>query len=374
MQFGIKKFWNRISSRLETQNVHLNGDNPWDPVVHNPDLYPRLLANGSLGLGESYMDGWWDCDRLDEFFSRVLQADLDALAGSYKAVLSYLTARLLNHQTRRRSCEVGLRHYDIGNELYREMLDERMIYSCGYWKAAETLDEAQEAKLDLACRKLRLEPGMKLLDIGCGWGGTAGYAAEKYGVSVTGITISEKQAELAQRMNSQLPVEVRLMDYRDLKGSYDRIISIGMFEHVGYKNYRTYMKVIRDLLTDDGMFLLQTIGGNKAVHDLDPWMNKYIFPNAMLPSLSQISHASEGLLVMEDMHNFGSDYEKTLLEWYRNFNSSWDELKSRYDERFYRMWTYYLLSCAGSFRARRNQLWQIVFSANGIKGGYLPVR
>lgn len=375
--FGLKKFWHRLLSRLETQNIRLNGNNPWDPVIHNPDFYARIAAEGSLGLGESYMDCWWDCERLDEFFNRVLQTNLDDMIGSRLGLaLAHLAARLFNRQTRDRSREVGERHYDIGNGLYRRMLDKRMTYSCGYWKDAATLDEAQEAKLDLACRKLRIEPGMRILDIGCGWGGTAAYAAEKYGASVTGVTVSREQAEMGQHKCRHLPVDIRLMDYRDVdvKETFDRIISIGMFEHVGYKNYRTFMKNIRDLLADDGLCLLQTIGGNRTVHDTDPWINKYIFPNSMLPSLSQIGRASEGLLIMEDWHNFGPDYEKTLMEWYRNFQSAWDELKSRYDKRFYRMWTYYLLSCAGSFRARRNQLWQIVFSVNGLKGGYRAVR
>jgi cyclopropane-fatty-acyl-phospholipid synthase len=269
---------------------------------------------------------------------------------------------------------VGEKHYDIGNQLFIKMLDKRMAYSCGYWKHAHNLNEAQEAKMELICQKIGLKPGMKVLDIGCGWGSFAKYAAEKYAVEVVGITISKNQLELAQNLCQGLPITLRLQDYRNLNESFDRIVSIGQMEHVGYKNYKTYFDVVHKCLADDGIFLLHTIGSNKPVHKADPWFEKYIFPNGMLPAISQLSSAFENKFIMEDWHNFGIYYDKTLMAWYENFNTHWDEIKQDYDDRFYRMWKYYLLACAGAFRARSIQLWQIVFSKNGIPGGYHSIR
>lgn len=360
----------RAEQLLALADVRINGDRPWDLQVHHADFFPRVFAEGVLGLGESYMDGWWDCAQLDVFFCRVLRARLDTLIASWKDALNALKARLWNLQSRSRAYEVGRRHYDIGNSLYQRMLDRRMIYSCGYWEHATTLDEAQEAKLDLICRKLELQPGMRVLDIGCGWGGMARFAAERYGVAVVGITISHEQARFAQEYCRDLPVEIRLQDYRDLDEPFDRILSVGMFEHVGYKNYATFMQVVRRCLKDDGLFLLHTIAGRSDSFNSDPWITRYIFPNGMIPSARRIAAAIEGQFVLEDWHNFGADYDKTLMSWFRNFNRHWDELKAGYDERFYRMWKYYLLSCAGSFRARQNHLYQLVLSPHGVPGGY----
>ena len=265
----------------------------------------------------------------------------------------------------------GSRPWDL--VIRNERTFERTL-AHGYWKEAKTLAAAQEAKLELVCKKMSLEPGMKVLDIGCGWGSFALYAAEHYGVEVVGITVSKEQVTLANERGQGLPVTFRLQDYRDVTEPFDRIVSLGMFEHVGYKNYRDYMKAAARCLKDDGLFLLHTIGWIKSETSLDPWIHKYIFPNGMLPSLAQISKASEELFVMEDIHSFGTDYDKTLMAWHENFEEHWPELKDKYDERFYRMWRYYLLVCAGSFRARKNQLWQIVFSKNGVVSGYKSFR
>ncbi len=356
---------------LASANIQINGPHPWDIQIHNENFYENVITKGSLGLGESYMAGWWDCERLDEFFYRVLFKKLDRTVIPLIDSLKILKARLINMGRRSQAFEIGKRHYDIGNRLYRRMLDRSMIYSCGYWKNAVDLDQAQEHKLDLICRKLNLKPGMKLLDIGCGWGGTACYAAKKYGVKVHGITVSEQQAILAREMCQGLPVEILLQDYRSLEGTYDRIVSVGMIEHVGVKNYAVFFKVARDHLTEDGLFLLHTIGSNTSEINVDAWIERYIFPNSMLPSGKQLFEASEAHFVMEDWHNFGADYDKTLMSWYSNFKNNWQALKKYYDEGFYRMWKYYLLACAGCFRARQIQLWQIVFSPNGIPGGYV---
>ncbi len=353
-------------------DVQINGTRAWDIQIHNPDFYERVLSGGSLALGESYMDGWWDCEALDQFFERILESRLDKKIRANAKLLLWvmLKAKIINAQNRSKAYVIGKRHYDIGNNLFSIMLDKGLNYSCGYWKKAKTLDDAQEDKLDLICRKMGLRPGMKVLDIGCGWGGFAKYAAEKYGVNIHGITVSREQVKFADKFCQGLDVKIELKDYRELKEKFDRIVSIGMFEHVGYKNYRTFMKVIHRCLKEDGLFLLHTIAGNISVNSIDPWINKYIFPNSMLPSAKQITSAAEGLFVLEDWHSFGQYYDKTLMAWYNNITKNWTKLKDVYDERFYRMWTYYLLSCAAGFRARKNQLWQIVFSKKGIKGGY----
>jgi len=364
----------RVEELLSAADVRVDGDRPWDVRVHDERLWTRVLAQGSLGLGESYMDGWWDCERIDEFIHRALRADLDERIEPWKDALRLARARLFNLQKPSRAFHIGRHHYDLGNDLFAAMLDARLIYSCAYWKDAATLDAAQEAKLDLVCRKLGLQPGMRLLDIGCGWGGTARFAAERYGVSVVGITVSEAQVTYGRRLCAGLDVELRLQDYRDLEGRFDRALSIGMFEHVGRKNYGTFMRTVRRLLVDDGLFLLHTIGGNRSETRTDPWTERYIFPNSMLPSVQQLGAALEDRFVLEDWHSFGQDYDTTLLSWHGNFEARWPSLRATYDERFHRMWRYFLLSSAGGFRARKNQLWQLVLSPRGVAGGYCAPR
>ncbi len=360
-----------VERLLSEADVTVDGAAPWDMAVRDDRLFQRVLRGGSLGLGESYVDGWWDCERLDEFFHRVLRARLDRRVFGIRDVFAALPAWLVNLQSPRRAHQIGKTHYDIGNRLYRCMLDARMIYSCGYWRNASTLDEAQEAKLDLVCRKLGLAPGMRVADIGCGWGGTARFAAERYGAEVTGITVSQEQAVLAAESCAGFPVRIALQDYRDLDGKFDRVLSIGMFEHVGSRNYRTFMRVVRRCLADDGVFLLHTIAANVSTRSGDPWIERYIFPNSMLPSMRQIAQSAEGLFVLEDVHGFGADYDKTLRCWFANFDEHWPALRQEYDDRFYRLWKYYLLCCAGAFRARAIQLYQIVFSPKGIPGGWV---
>lgn len=372
---SMKNAHRAVHDLLALADVRVDGDRPWDIRVHNPSLFQRVLAGGSLALGESYMDGWWDCDALDQFFTRVLKADLDKKVRGMKDVLwSALVARVMNPWKKSRAFEIGERHYDLGNDLYRSMLDGRMVYSCGYWEAAENLDQAQEAKLDLICRKLDLHPGQRILDIGCGWGSFALYAAERYNVEVVGITVSREQAALGSEICAGLPVQIRLQDYRDLDEEFDHIVSVGMFEHVGYKNYLMFMETVRRCLKSEGRFLLHTIGGNTSVTSTDPWIAKYIFPNSMIPSAAQITSAAEGLFVLRDWHCFGAHYDRTLMAWRDNFVKNWDRIKDRYDTRFFRMWTYYLSCCAGSFRANKNQLWQIVFATVESTGEYTSVR
>ncbi len=360
---------------LSIAGITIDGSQPYDIQVHNKRFFDEVIANGSIGLGESYMQKWWDCQALDQFFFRVLSARLDEkVKFNLKLLFQVLQRKLFNLQSKRRAFNIGEHHYDMGNDLYKAMLDKRMVYTCGYWKDTDNLDQAQENKLKLACDKMFLKPGMKVLDIGCGWGSLAKYAAEHYGVEVVGVTVSQEQVELAREMCAGLPIDIRLQDYRDVNDKFDRVMSLGMFEHVGEKNYQTYMSVVNRCLKDEGLFLLHTIGNNTTTHSVDPWINKYIFPDGKIPSVVEISKAAEGLFVMEDWHNFGPYYDKTLMAWQHNFNTHWDSLKSHYDETFKRMWDYYLLSCAGSFRARHIQLWQVVFSKGVIEGGVPSVR
>ena len=356
-----------IAKLLSLADIRLDGGRPWDIKLHDPRLFDRVLAQGSLGFGEAYMDGWWDCDALDELIFRAYTADIKRKLRPWRLAGHVVRARVLNLQTRRGALTVGRRHYDLGNDLFSAMLDPRMIYSCGYWAKAKNLAEAQEHKLELVANKLQLEPGMRVCDIGCGWGGAAEFFAKRYGVELVGVTISKEQQALARQRCKGLPVEIRFQDYRELNNKFDRIYSIGMFEHVGRRNHRTFMEVVGRCLVDDGLMVLHTIGGNESSTNVDPWMERYIFPKGYLPSAAQIAAAAEGVLTIEDWHNFGPDYDRTLLAWYENFEAAWAKLSAGYDERFRRMWRYYLLACAGSFRGRGNQLWQVTFSQ--LRGG-----
>ena len=355
---------------LQEADIQLNGKQAWDMRLHNKTAIARTLSQANLGLGESYTQGDWDADALDQFFFRILRAELHNKVKPLKLLFHAVQFKLLNKQTQSRAWQVGQHHYDIGNDFYQAMLDKRMTYTCGYWAKAKNLEQAQQAKLELICQKLRLQPGMRLLDIGCGWGSLMAYAAEKYQVRCVGVTISAQQVELGQKRCQDLPVEFRLQDYRDLNEKFDVIASVGMFEHVGRKNYATFMQVADRCLEDDGLFLLHTIGKNVTDSAPDPWINRYIFPNGDLPSVKQIAQAIEKYFIVEDLHNFGADYDKTLMAWYENFHRHWPKFSEQYGERFYRMWKYYLLSCAGAFRARDIQLWQWVLSKKGVLGGY----
>lgn len=349
----------------ERAGIHFNGDAPWDIQVHEQSFYHRILAHGSIGFGEAYMDGLWDADAVDQLFFRLLQSDVTddlGLRVRLRLMAEALRQHLFNTQSRRRAFQVGERHYDIGNDVFEAMLDPTMSYSCGYWRNAQTLEQAQHDKLELICRKLELKAGERLLDIGCGWGGLAHHAATRYGVEVVGITVSKEQQALARERCAGLPVTIELMDYRDVQGSFDKVASVGMFEHVGPKNYPVYFDTAARVMHDDGLFLLHTIGVDRTSSTTDPWMDRYIFPNSKLPSVLQLAAVLEGRFTIEDWHEFGRDYDRTLLAWWARFNQAWSALRPKYGDRFYRMWKYYLLSCAGFFRSRRGLLWQLVLS------------
>lgn len=365
-----------LQSVLEPADIQLGGSRPWDVRVNNEELYREIFSRGTMGIGEGYMAGWWDCDKLDELFYRAITAHLaDRFSSSNLPGMALkVWQTLFNLQNRRHSFEVAEKHYNFDNRLFEQMLGPSMAYSCGYWRNATNLDEAQFAKMDLICRKLHLEPGMEVLDIGCGWGSLAMYMAENYGVKPTGISVSAEQINWAREKDKSGQVKWLLDDYRSLEGKFDRIVSVGMFEHVGYKNYRPFMKKVHSLLKKDGLFLLHTIGSNHQRKGTDPWINKYIFPNGMLPSEENLTSAFVDFFIMEDWHNFGADYDRTLMAWNERLDKAWHEGKLNITESAWRMFRYYLQSCAGSFRARDMQLWQVVLSPEGTPGGYVPVR
>jgi cyclopropane-fatty-acyl-phospholipid synthase len=365
----------KVRSLFAQAGVTLNGDRPWDIQVHNPKFYPRILSQGSLGFGESYVEGWWDVEALDECIFRLLRAKIDYEVGTnLKLVWENLIWSLFNRQTKSRARKAVRKHYDLDNKLFFSFLDPYRQYSCAYFYETENLAIAQEMKMELICQKLQLGRGEEVLDIGCGWGGLAKYMAERYGCRVTGITLSREQARYAREFCRGLPVTIRLRDYRDIEGTYDKVVSIAMFEQVGYKNYRQMMEIVRNALREGGLFLLHTIGMDRSFLSGEPWLTKYIFPDTHIPSLQQLARATDGLFVLEDLHNFGFDYAKTLKAWHEKFVRNWPTLRDRYDTRFFRLWSYYLQSCRASFLARKTQLWQAVYSREGLLGGYESVR
>ncbi|MDY1546893.1 cyclopropane fatty acyl phospholipid synthase [Luteibacter sahnii] len=359
----------RAQALLAQAGITLGGKRATDMVVHDERTYARVFAHGSLGLGESYMDGWWEAADLPGFFSRVLSSRMDESLRTFDTLRMSLRARLLNMQRGAHAWDVGRQHYDLGHDLFEAMLGKRMVYSCAYWAQADTLDDAQEAKLDLICRKLRLQPGQRVLDIGCGWGEALKYAAERYGVSGVGVTISAEQAADARERCRGLPIDIHLRDYHELDERFDAILSVGMFEHVGHKNYRAWFDVAHRCLAPAGLALLHCIGSNSRPGRPDPWIEKYIFPNSVIPAMSQVAAALEDRFVVEDWHNFGADYDRTLMAWLANVDAAWPRLGKRYDERFRRMWRFYLACSAGVFRSRRDQLWQVTLSPRGVPGG-----
>ena len=364
----------RVESLLSHAGVRVNGDAPADVRVSDARFFDRVLSGGILGLGESYMDGWWNTDDLQGLLRRLIEARLGEQIRTLSDGWLWMVSRIRNRQREQRAFTVGEQHYDLGNDLYEAMLGPAMVYSCGYWRDAADLAAAQEAKLDLVYRKAELAPGMHVLDIGCGWGEALRRASQECGTTGVGVTISREQADHARARCRGLPVEIRLSDYRTLNERFDRIVSIGMFEHVGVKNYRRYFEVARRCLTEDGLFVLHTIGGNISGNHTNAWIDRYIFPNAVIPSAAQIAHAVEGLFVMEDWHNFGADYARTLMAWRANFDAAWPRLSHRYDERFRRMWHFYLDSTCANFEARGLHVWQLVLSPTGVRGGYVAAR
>jgi cyclopropane-fatty-acyl-phospholipid synthase len=288
----------------------------------------------------------------------------------------------VNLQTRRGSLTIAEVHYDLDHRLYKQFLGPYNQYTCCFFNQAENLEEAEVEKLEMVCNKLDIQPGDKVLDIGCGWGGFARYAAETRGCHVTGISISKEQIEYARKYAEGHPVDIIESDYRDLPKLYDnrhfdKVVIIGMIEHVGYKNYRRLFEIIHQLLDDNGRFLLHTIGNSHTTTVVDPWIEKYIFPNSMAPSMRQLAASAEQLFVIQDWENYGHYYAPTLAAWHENFHRNWEAIASieneqRFDERFRRMFNYYFLSCKAGFETEHIFLWHLVMTKQGLGKGVYP--
>jgi cyclopropane-fatty-acyl-phospholipid synthase len=350
---------------LATVDVRTDGGRPWDIEVHDEAFHRKTLLQGSLGLGEAYMDRWWSAADLEELAFRLLHGGLERRLKPLYHLAPALFTRARNQQTRDRALRVAERHYNLGNDLFGEFLGTYKNYSCGYFEGGDDLDAAQEKKMDLICRKLDLRPGDHLLDVGGGWGEIARWAAAKYGARVTSINISEEQMRFARRHCEGLSVEILRRDYRDLEGRFDKIAVIAMLTHVGYKNYRRFMEIAHRCLRPGGVMLIESVGGNASTTYCEPWTDAYIFPGGMIPSLAQLGEAFAGLFVVEDLHNFAPSYVRTLRAWNDNFQAAWPRLAGRYDERTRRMFEYFFLTVAGAFRARDLQHWHVLLSRAG---------
>lgn len=365
---------------------HVSNVDQRQPLTVSKEILDIVKRGGLHGLGEAYIRGEWETSNLHELMYQLVTGDKRVPVRLHKFtsfMARAMTRELLcNNQIGRRAFEVGERHYDLGNDLFSKMLDKSsMSYTCGYWRNARNLDEAQVNKVDLLCKKLKLAPGMRVLDIGCGWGNFAYHAAKNYGVSVVGLTVSKEQAALARERCKGLPVEILIQDYQTFSGSFDRVVSIEMIEAVGRKNIPTFFKMVERCLVDKGLFALQVISAEtfstRSVAALDHfivWLQDRIFPNGWIPSFPQLIDPARGALVVEDLHNFSSDYATTLHAWDVNFQAAWPSLRDKYGEAFRRMWLYYLNGCEALFDARMVQLYQIVYSKGGVTGGYEAVR
>lgn len=342
-------------------------------IIRNPKTYKYILALGSLGFGESYMNGWWDeeNDNLMELSGLLLSSGIYKKArGNFSLILNILLQRLFSLpifiQNSRKNVQY---HYDISNDFYRLFLDETLTYSCGYQiEKNDTLKEMQMQKHELICKKLALKRGDSVIDIGCGWGEMLIYAAEQYGISGTGITLSQEQAYLAKERIKQRELSDRLKivvaDYREFEGQYDKFVSIGMFEHVGKRNFSTYMNKVRELLKPGGIGLLHTVGTIGRA-GRDPWLEKYIFPGGYLPKLHDlISEMWTADLLVAHCENLKPHYAETLKRWSDNFRHNKKlimAVSSKFDQRFIRMWDLYLQLCEATFRYGNIQLYQVLF-------------
>jgi cyclopropane-fatty-acyl-phospholipid synthase len=346
--------------------------------VSDDSVWYDIITKANLGIAEGYMHGKIDVDPLPLFLSLLNDTSigtrrkekfdvLGMVIGAIEAP-TQMMGWLFNLQTKELSSRVTKQHYDAGNDLYEVMLGPSMSYTCAYWKDAENLDQAQEAKFNLIMRKLELQPGMKVADLGMGWGTAAAYMHKHGKVNVTGVSLSEKQVEWAQNNLVKDGLRFIWSDYRehcedpDIVGTYDRIYSIGMFEHIGPKNYEPFFKCIKALLKPDGLAVVHTIGEPDFVAASDQFLEKYIFPGAVIPTLPMATKAFEHHFILEDFQNFGHDYSKTLAAWHVNSLKFFRENPNAYSPEFQRMWEYYLKMCEALFELRINQLWHFVLS------------
>lgn len=371
-----------LAGRIEkgTLTIHRGADQvtlgaPADgwPDIHvhftSSAVERRIMANPKLGMGEAFMNGGArvDDDDIMGLVALLRGNNMWEHGGHIKPPskvknalsMAFRPFQQLNNLSSSR--QNVAHHYDLSNDFYRQWLDEDMQYSCAYWAdGVETLDQAQTAKKAHIAAKLALEPGQRVLDIGCGWGGMALYLNRVADVDVLGITLSEEQHKLAQERAAAAGVSDRvkfeLIDYRDLavreKGGFDRIVSVGMFEHVGVPQFDTFFRAASNLMTDEGVMLLHTIGRMGKPGVTDAFTRKYIFPGGYIPALSETVEASEKVkLIASDVENLRLHYGKTLREWYKRVRAIREDVIAQYDERFYRMWIFYLSGATAAFES-----------------------
>ena len=337
----------------------------------------RFLGRGTLGFGEEYMNG--DIE-VEGNFAQLMRLGMDPLIGDLKLPLptrfAFALRYFLSTNTLRRSPRNIAHHYGQGDEFYRLYLDESLTYSCAYYEnAADTLEQAQRQKYEHICRKLQLNAGESLVDIGCGWGGMLLYAAQLYKASATGCTLSKPQFDYAtekvRHEGLEGSVNVLLQDYRNVRGTFDKFVSVGMFEHVGKKFIPTFMLKARELLKPGGIGLLHTIGKDRS-GSVDPWTLRYIFPGGYIPALNEILHALADVgLIAIDVENLRMHYALTLEEWARRFERNVERVRMMFDEKFVRMWRMFLEGSAAGFRWGNSRLYQITFT-NGLNNS-LPL-
>jgi cyclopropane-fatty-acyl-phospholipid synthase len=352
-----------------TRNYGVGGGAESAVVLHDPTLPRRIVLSPDMGVGEGYMDGTLTIEGDDVYGFLSLAIKNIAAQGQPwfrrpLEALRLLKRRLDQFNPVSRARANVAHHYDLSGELYDLFLDEDRNYSCAYFARPDmTLEEAQAAKKHHIARKLLIEPGMRVLDIGCGWGGMGLTLARDFGARVTGVTLSREQHEMAnaraEKEGLADKVRFELMDYRDVKGRFDRIVSIGMFEHVGVPHYDAYFSTVKRLLADDGIALIHTIGRSEPPGTTSPWILKYIFPGGYCPAMSEAVAAVERQgFVTTDVEVWRLHYAETLREWSRRFEASIDRARALYDERFCRMWRYYLIASELTFRLNDQVVFQ----------------
>lgn len=349
-------------------------------------FFRKVYANPSLGLAESYfLDHAWVCDDLVGLIDRIMKADLLSklsLVMKLRLVLKSLPQFFKTwvfNKVRSKPYEIGQQHYDKGNSLYKEMLgSDDMTYSCGLWDDADDLKQAHLNNFDRACQNMKLKPGMKVLDVGCGNGSFLKYAAEKYGIEGVGITVSEEQAKFAREFCEDLSIKIMVRDYRELGeeffGYFDAIASFGMFEHVGPRNHQTYFKMISKYLKPGARFFFHTIANFKKAIFLDPFIFKWIFPSSYVPTIKQVLNAAKEYFIHIETYDVKAEnYAKTLAVWYKRFKDGWEsKLRHLYYDKvmqgdsFYKMWCYYLASCQALFKVNGKYVLQVVFEKNKL--------
>lgn len=372
--------YGRLDMKLEDgRDFRIEGSEP-GPVaeftVHNDDLFARLIREGDLGFCDAYLDGWWSTPDLQAFMDLIHKGNEDVYDGfpGMGLVRAYEKLRFWMQNNSKRQARKNISyHYDLGNDFYALWLDNTMTYSSAYFKTGqESLEKAQKQKYASMVDQMGAQPGDHVLEIGCGWGGFAEYAAKERGLKVTGLTISQEQHDFAvarmEKAGLSDRVEIKMQDYRDETGTYDGIASIEMFEAVGEKYWGTYFDAVRDRLKPGKHATLQIITVDDARWDVYKqsvdFIQKYIFPGGMLPSPSALrAEVTKAGLIVKDSIEFGQSYSQTLRRWHSDFNEKWDDVTALgFDQRFRNMWNFYLTSCAATFGSRNCDVTQITMT------------